>query len=103
MARRSRLPDGYVVGEGCHNCRRVFIKSECDGETMLFCRYRAGRRPRCGSVAMNECFGSDRPLSLTDKTWRAAMKRWDDWAEGRLVDEAGWCPQWRERDAKDEA
>lgn len=67
---------------GCNNCKHIFIYREYDRDDEYYCSFKAGKRPLCGSMAMDEDF----PWDDRDK-----QNKWDDWAKGREVLREGLC------------
>jgi hypothetical protein len=79
----------YHIQHGCHDCRHVFEMMEHDSDSCYYCKLKAGRRPKCGSVAMEEYF------LLPDKNYLSAYRKWERWAKGREVVAWGICNDWK--------
>lgn len=93
----SALDVTYHVLNGCGNCQHVFRRHEYDEGVRLYCAHNAPPRPPCGSVYMGEY-----PANTLDETDEQAMARhqaWDDWADPRAVDSAGWCKHFEKEPA----
>jgi hypothetical protein len=84
----AKLPDGYRVQDGCHNCASVFVQYDFEDERGYFCTFGAPTRPPCGSVAMHETW------SFEEGVFEAAMHAWDEWADPREVAREGTCNRW---------
>lgn len=80
----------YRVQDGCHNCRHAFLRWDYDGEWDLFCTLGAQERPPCMSSGMDEC-----DTSTSAKVFSDACDKWREWSEGRKVEAAGICPEWK--------
>jgi hypothetical protein len=88
-------PESYSEQNGCHNCSRSFYMYEYDDGPQYYCAFKAGPRPKCGSVCMNEGFNS-LTRRTSDKQYSKNMRRWDKWSDGRKVEAWGICGQYKE-------
>ena len=80
---------GYRLQPGCWCCKHTFCKTEYEESSQLYCKYKAPKRPKCGSVAMK---GEAWPLSVRDeKRFTKCMKEWDRWSRPRRVSEFSIC------------
>jgi len=90
----NRLPEGFRLQAGCHNCRHCAMTWDHDEGRTFWCAFDAPPRPPCGSVAMGERLS----FLLSDKEVRRQRHMdWEEWSEGRQTSSHGICPQWEEK------
>jgi hypothetical protein len=81
----SELPITYRERRGCHNCARVFVKTDWDAYPEYYCTVGASVRPLCLSAGMDET-GHDYGDDYRDDDARARRRRaWEQWSKGREV------------------
>ena len=96
---RSKLPKSYAINKGCHNCVNAFRLDEYDGGPQYYCKFEdITPRPICGSVLMTKENGYENDERFThifdDVVYEEQLDAWDNWSEGREVDESGICDNW---------
>lgn len=87
-------PDGYVAQDHdrCEVCKKVFTLCEYDSPDQYYCWADDSLRPKCDSVAMEECIDAD---TLEERAvFRLA---WEEWAGRRICSRDGWCPKFERR------
>jgi len=90
-------PQSYRSQDSCVNCMACFILKEYDSPDTYYCTWRASKRPRCGSVYMDEGFCSA-GKKYDRGQFRDLMDIWDKWSVGRQVMPMGICNMWRKAD-----
>ena len=99
-----RRPQSYIVQDGCYNCAHAFKLSEYEVDDKYFCAFSVLRRPYCGSMYMDECFGAaiepkineqGHVVPMNNNEWHKALGKakldWEQWAKGRDVEPWGKC------------
>ena len=83
----------YREQDGCHNCQRVFVKSDHDELPEFYCTLNAPQRPLCLSVEMGESPEVDYSLPKEDRIAieEKLIDDWNFWREGREVKVYGIC------------
>ena len=78
-----------TIEKKCKTCLHCFMREEYDEYPTFYCTHDAETRPPCCSILMSEY----------DTTWpsprRDMYKLWDEWAEGKGVDEDGICDYYK--------
>lgn len=80
----------YRTQDGCHNCAHVFTRCDYSEEDDYYCTLNAPERPLCGSVKMDEGFGS----RLARERGGFSREAWQSWAYARGVEHGGICDAW---------
>jgi len=101
--------DNYHVQNGCYNCKKCFIQMEYDDHDQYFCHLDGSKRPKCGSVLMDEDFWGSLTKDISDDDSKevqdAKFKKaeaecsviwdeWEAWIVGRSVRAWGICDEW---------
>ena len=76
----------------CNNCEYTFEYFDCEEETRYYCNHRAPKRPKSGSIAMDESVYLEN-LSYKEemKAWKKQEKAWLKWSGKREVESYGLC------------
>ena len=80
-----RVPATYRLQHSCFDCQHSVVVYEYDETPECFCSFGALRRPRCGSILMNE--------HVSESEYHL----WEKWSEGRQVSLTGICDEWEGR------
>ena len=84
------IPKSYRIINTCQNCAHVFIFTEYDEPTELFCTLNAETRPKCCSVLM----GIDEEVTGNPDEWHLQTREWREWSEDKEVAANGVCNEW---------
>jgi len=86
------IPETYKIQNGCHNCKKVFKFCDYESEPEFYCTFKATKRPLCGSLVLEEIFC---PKKFNAKLYDKRYAAWTKWSEGREVNPAGICENYR--------
>ena len=90
MSNKENQNQGYREQNGCHNCKKCFVKFEYAAGPEYFCTKDAPQRPPC---ACNETFG-DVTANEYERLWDAAYEAWENWSKDRERKAWGICEDW---------
>ena len=116
--RPEKLPVGYFVQDGCHNCKHLYVRPHFDDPDEYFCTFNQPPRPKSGSLCGDvERFGIPFPTEINDdgqieyqtltteefykwdaendKVSAADHEAWEKWRVGLEVVPMGVCSSWQ--------
>lgn len=83
------IPQSYRTQDGCYNCKHAFILFEYDCSDEYFCTKDGTKRPKCGSIAMNN---EEYDYNIfSEKEILKQMDDWNNWQSSRQVKPYGIC------------